>query len=420
MLLNTAVILFAVIVLVVLVHYGAFFIFLRALRQEEWTKPASDYTPKTMVLLALRGADPFLGHCIEGLLKQDYPNYDIRLIVDHPEDAALPIAEKIVKEHGAKNVESIVVEKHLETCSLKCNSLLHAVETLDPSYEIIVVLDADTNPHTAWLRQLVEPLSDPRFAAATGHRWYIPEKSNPGSLIRYLWNAAAVVQLYLYRIAWGGSMALRRDLFKKGNLLEQWKTSFSDDVTVSESVKRVGGKTAFVPSLLMINRETCTLGSFYRWVKRQLLCAKLHHPAWNIIATQGLMITLPLLAALILMLAGAVRADSPVVLWSLASLLIYWLGVFGTLPILERTIRRKLRQRGECLEPWKPVLAMRTLVMIPVTQFVYTYALMRLYFLHRVEWRGVEYEIGLDRSIHLVEYRPYRQNDENSDEGVSL
>jgi cellulose synthase/poly-beta-1,6-N-acetylglucosamine synthase-like glycosyltransferase len=410
MLLTIAIILFFVIIVIDIVHYGALYLFLRGIRQNEWATPAREFVPKTMVLLALRGIDPFLKRCLEGLLTQDYPNYAVRLIVDHPEDPVLDVAKEIVETYQANNVEFIVVDEHFETCTLKCNSLYHAVASLDPSYEVVVILDADTNPHREWLRQLVEPLSDPHFAAATGQRWYIPDTLNPGSLVRYLWNAAAVVQLYLYRIAWGGSLALRRELFTEGHLLDSWKTAFTDDAAISESIKRIGSKIAFVPSLFMVNREICTLRSFHRWVKRQLLCAKLHHPAWNAVAFQGILITLPLLVCIALLVTGFLLWEKPLIYWNLGSLAIYWGGVFGTLPIMEQAIRKQLRQRGEPLKRWTIETTIRVLPMIFITQIVYISALIQLYFLRRVEWRGVEYEIGSGKQVRLIEYKPYKNH----------
>ncbi|MDR2757261.1 MAG: glycosyltransferase family 2 protein [Planctomycetaceae bacterium] len=420
MLLTITIILFVLIIIIDVVHYGALYLFLQGIRRNEWSTPSGEFVPKTMVLLTLRGVDPFLKRCLEGLLTQDYPNYTIRLIVDHPEDSALNVAKEIVEVHHADNVEFIVVDEHFETCTLKCNSLYHAVASLDLSYEVVVILDADTNPHQGWLRQLVEPLSDSRFAAATGQRWYIPDTPNSGSLVRYLWNAAAVVQLYLYRIAWGGSLALRRDLFTQGNLLDSWKTAFTDDAAISESIKRVGSKTAFVPSLFMVNRETCTLQSFHRWVKRQLLCAKLHHPAWNAVAFQGILITLPLLTCIGLLVTGFLFWEKSLIYWNLGSLAIYWGGVFGTLPIMEQAIRKLLRQRGEPLKRWTIGTTVRVLSLIPVTQIVYTSALIQLYFLHRVEWRGVEYEIGPGKQVRLIEYKPYKDHDHTENNAQSI
>jgi glycosyltransferase involved in cell wall biosynthesis len=401
-----AVIVFVIIVVIDIVHYGALVLFLRGIAKPAWRKPEKPFTPKTVVCLALRGADPFIKRCITGLLTQDYPNYSVRLLVDSKDDSALPVVQKILDEMPNRSCEAEIqtVEEHFESCTLKCNSLVHALETFDPSVEVLAVCDADTNPHPAWLQCLVEPLSEPEIAAATGHRWYIPDVPNTGSLVRYLWNAAAVVQLYLYRIAWGGSMALRRDLFD--SVRKDWKTAFTDDASLDTALKKTGCRLVFVPSLFMVNRETVTLPTFHRWVKRQLLCAKLHHPAWNNVAAQGLLITLPLFAAAGLFIAGLRYENTPTILWSLAAVAVYWLGVYCTLPLMERTVRQHLQRRGESVKRWSVGRTLLTLFAIPITQIVYTSALLRLYFLHRVEWRGIEYEIT-GKNIRLIEYKPY-------------
>jgi cellulose synthase/poly-beta-1,6-N-acetylglucosamine synthase-like glycosyltransferase len=419
MLLTLTLVLFWTIVLIVAIHYGALLLFLRGISQKEWNTPAIPLTPKTAVILTLRGADPFLNRCVEGLLKQDYPNYTAFLVVDHISDPALPVVKNIVKTLQVKNVEIVIVDEHLKTCTLKCNSLIHVTKNLDPSYEVVVILDADTNPHSNWLRHLIEPLSDSRFGAATGQRWYMPEKDNFGSLVRYLWNAAAVVQLYLYRIAWGGSLALKRSLFTEGKLGEHWSQAFTDDAAITTALNTCGLRTAFVPSLFMVNRETCTLTSFHRWVKRQLLCAKLHHPAWNAVIVQAMLITLPLLAAFFLLLFSLIQGNYSAAGWSLASLVLYWAGVFGTLPIMERGIRNKLRERNELMKPWTFGTLWRTLLAIPLTQCVYTSSLFWLHFMKRVEWRGVEYDIT-GGHVRMIEYKPYTIQPTEQEEGHSL
>ena len=412
---GVALFLFIVVAVIVIVHYIALAIFLTGIRRKTWAVPSEPFTPKTAVMLALRGADPFLHRCIEGLLRQDYPTdqYTVFLIVDHESDPALPVVTEVVNRLNAANVGIIVVHEHLTTCSLKCNSLVYAVERLDPTYEAVAILDADTRPHPSWLRELVEPLSDSRYAAASGHRWYLPPKTDVGSLVRYLWNAAAVVQLYLYKMAWGGALVLRRNVFHEGRLLETWKKSFSDDMSVATTVRAVNGQTAFVPSLFMTNRETCGLHSFHRWVKRQLLCAKLHHPAWHAIATQGLLITAPLLAVIVLFFASLFFGQWGAAVLCLCSFALYWGGVCGTLPLMERGIRRKLRERNEPLERFSIRQTIKIFCMIPLTQAVYTSALIGVYFLKTVEWRGIWYEIGRDKTVKLVEYIPYSEVENN-------
>mgnify|MGYP002625994979 CR=1 FL=1 len=61
--------------------------------------------PKTAVLLSLRGADPFLSRCINGILDQDYPDFHVHIIVDRQDDPAWKVAHQIVADHGATNVD---------------------------------------------------------------------------------------------------------------------------------------------------------------------------------------------------------------------------------------------------------------------------------------------------------------------------
>lgn len=415
MLLQISVLLLGLIVVVVVIHYFALFLFLRALKHKEWQTPGEGYTPKTMVVLGLRGADPFLGDNIRRLLSQDYPDYAVRLVVDHPRDPALPVVTQTVKAMKCTNVEILIPDKHPDNRSLKCNSLVFALETLDPSYEIVAFLDADTQTHPQWLRDLVEPFSDPRFMASTGHRWYIPSQMNAGSVIRYLWNAAAVVQLYLYRAAWGGTMAIRRTLLEKSELLQCWGTSLSDDASLPECVKHAHGKVAFVPSLFMVNRETTSLATFLPWVTRQLFMMKTYHAQWRIIASQGFLITIPLTACFILFVVGLARQDLPVTLCNTASLVIYWLGVFCTLPFMERGIRRILRQRNEAIPAWNFFSMLKTVLLVTATQFVYTLSLAKVFFIRRVHWRGVEYEVLPGKKVHMIEYKPFQQQKQGTE-----
>ena len=419
MLLTITLFLFRTIAVIVAVHYGALFMFLHRLKRTEWTKPEGGFSPKTMVLFPLRGADPSLPQCLEKILTQDYPNYHVQFIFDSAEDSALPFVESAVKKYGSTRTEIKIVKEHFSTCSLKTSALYHGAADLDASFDVVAVLDADTNPPFDWLKRLVEPLSDMRFPAATGLRWYIPDQSHAGSLVRYLWNAAAVVQHNLYKIPWGGSLALRRELFTKSDLLDRWKHSFADDTPISSAVRQVKGNIALVSPLFLVNRETCGLRSFHRWVRRQMLCAKLYHPAWRAILGQAVLITLPLLLLTGTFIVGLFLREGLVVLWSLGAFILYWAGVFGTLPIMEHAIRRIVRLNGETVERWSLCRTMLTFAMIPVTQGIYTSALFWLHFIRTVEWRGVEYEI-IGKQIRLVEYKPYTAQPIGLEEGHSL
>jgi len=417
MLLTTTYFLFGIVLITVVVHYIALFRFLYQLKRKEWKEPTREFSPKTMVILPLRGTDPSLTGGLKKILNQDYPNYHIRFLLDSHEDPALPFVKSAVEQWGKGCAEIKIIDEHFSTCSLKCCALYHGIADIDSSFESVVILDADTNPPKDWLRQLVEPLSDPQFPVATGLRWYIPTQSNAGSLVRYLWNAAAVVQQDLYRIPWGGSLALRRDFLTESDILERWKHSIADDTPIMSAVRQAKRRIAVVPSLFLVNRETCGLRVFHGWVKRQMLMTKLYHPAWRMVLGQAVLITLPLMLLVGTFLAGLMLGNGQVAFWSLISFLFYWAGVFGTLPIMECAIRQIVQRHGESVGQWSFFRTLLTFTMVPVTQVIYVSSLFWLHFLRRVEWRGIEYEI-IGKRIRLIEYKPYAAK--QSEKGRSL
>ncbi|HEY4761846.1 MAG TPA: glycosyltransferase family 2 protein, partial [Thermoguttaceae bacterium] len=168
------------------------------------------HSPRTAIVLCLRGRDPFLEKCLESLLKQDYPDYQLHVIIDNRQDPAWQVAESLAIRYGAERVCIEALDDRHSTCSLKCSAVTQSIGRLDDSFQVAALIDADTMPHRSWLRELTAPMADDHIGAATGNRWYMPEVSSWGALVRYLWNAAAVVQMYWYEIAWGGTLAVKR------------------------------------------------------------------------------------------------------------------------------------------------------------------------------------------------------------------
>ena len=122
----------------------------------KWRQPLleNEFCPKAVVVLCLRGGDPFLTKCIDGLLAQDYPNYEVRFMVDHADDPAMPILKTALADSNFDRFRIEVLDSPLTTCSLKCSSLVQAIEGFPASIEMIALLDADTIPHPKWLREL--------------------------------------------------------------------------------------------------------------------------------------------------------------------------------------------------------------------------------------------------------------------------
>jgi cellulose synthase/poly-beta-1,6-N-acetylglucosamine synthase-like glycosyltransferase len=382
--------------------------FVRVLRRAEPAPVSDAQCPKSTVILCLRGTDPFLETTLRGLLNQDYPCYDVRIVVDSEVDPAWQLVHDVLAQGSRCPVQVSALREPLATCSLKCSSLLQAVAGLDDSYEVIALLDADTLPHASWLRELVAPLADPTVGAATGNRWYMPAIPSWGAIVRYQWNAAAAVQMHAFQIAWGGTLALRAAALRQSDVFQRWALAFGEDTMIYSSLRKLGLRVAFVPSLMMVNRENCTLRGFLQWMRRQLLSARLYHPKFFLVVLHGLLTSAGLIAAAALLPVAMVRHQAWAAAVLAATLAGYLAAMVGLLAMLEHEVRRSPRLREEPLGRFDLIRLLRILLAIPLTQAAFAGVLLSALWVRRVKWRGVEYEIQGPWKIRLLGYFPYR------------
>ena len=203
--------------------------------------PAEKFNPKTALILCLRGADPSLQDCLRSIDSQDFEDLQLHVVVDDMSDPALEVVNEF-RSNSKLAVSIHQIEDRLETCSLKCSAIITAINAIDLDREVVALIDADAIVTPQWLSTLVQPLANPEVGVSTGNRWFrIPEKHRLGAAVRGVWNAAAVVQMYLYEIPWGGSLAFRREVIDKAGLLEHWSQWFlrRHDVDTYSSSRRL-------------------------------------------------------------------------------------------------------------------------------------------------------------------------------------
>lgn len=395
-------------------------VFLLYLRLSQKNSLPDEQLPKTAVILCLRGADPFLTNCLRSLLNQNYPQYDLKLIVDSQKDPAWKIATDTIQQERATNVQISPLRIARQNCSLKCSSLLQAVSELDDSYTVVALVDADTVVHRNWLRELVSPLADPKVGATTGNRWYLPTGRYWGSLVRYVGNVSTVVQMYLFRIPWGGTLAVKTELLRETGLLDKWGQAFNEDTMIRKVLEKHGMQVKFVPSLIMLNREECELPNLKYSLMRQLLSARLYHPLWLAVVSDAISSILIPSLVVVLFLASLLTGD-----WNLAAVLfrnfsIYTLGLLFMMLALEYGVQQVIRKHGEPMAKLSALTVMKMLIAIPLTQWVYGLAMVLSLGMRRVNWRGISYQIKGPWGVRLVEYRPYQLLDEPDESKVSI
>jgi cellulose synthase/poly-beta-1,6-N-acetylglucosamine synthase-like glycosyltransferase len=359
--------------------------------------------PRAAVILCVRGLDPFLPACLKGLFQQDYPDYDVWIVVDSVRDPAWPVIQKMVQKAGKRNINVMTLTERLSTCTRKLAGILQAASNLDSSHEIVAFLDSDVTPHPSWLRELAAPLKDPRVGVASGNRWYMPARPTVGSLVRYLWNVAAVVQMYWYAIGWGGSLAIKTKFLRQSDLRQRLANGFSDDTTICQCARAHGYRVAFSPSLVMVNRETCSVGGVFGFLERQLLAVRLHNRWWPAIVGHGLATTGAFSLAGLLAAFGLATGDWSTAVGAGAALAFYWASMVLLLLPLEWCARRIIRDREE------PVTGIGTrgwllaALVVPLAQAVHFRAMCVALFAKSHRWRGVKYQLNGASMVRVIE-----------------
>ena len=375
------------------------------------------HPPKVQIVVTLRGADASLKSCLEGIFSQSYSNFIVNIIIDSPSDSAWEVVRSTVDKEKAKNVFISSLKNVNKTCSLRCDALLQAFESLDESYDFVVDIDADAVVHKTWLEELIRPMMcDPNIFATTGNRWYLPSDSHWGTVARYIWNISAMTQMFLNKIPWGGSVAIRTSVFTKTDFLERLKVSINDDVFLGKILQEEGFCLEFVPSILILNCEECTLQNFWHWSRRQTLWTRLYSPNWPRVILQTLFLeTIPPLSPLLLGLYSLIRGEFFWFFTFLFLFLFHLTALIGLISLWEKVFRR-VTQNRYCLA--HPVLSaslyVRLLLALPLTLLCSASTLVSCMFMRKVSWRQVTYQIDGPYDIKVLKYKPYQYSNQKN------
>jgi cellulose synthase/poly-beta-1,6-N-acetylglucosamine synthase-like glycosyltransferase len=249
---------------------------------------SEEVSGRVAVIVCLRGHDPTLQQSLAALGAQAHPNFELHLVLDSSTDPAQKVARDFVAEARIPT-QIHVLPRPSGKCGLKCDLQRLAYSRIGENVEFVVFTDADCVTPQNWLSSLLSPFEDREVGAVSGNRWY-GHARGWGSEIRRIWNAAAIVQMYLYRIPWGGALALRRSAIEQANLIEIWSKTLCEDTVVATALRAVGLRVAWLPRLALVSHEEAELRAAANWIVRQLVTARLYHPAWPLVAGHSLLV----------------------------------------------------------------------------------------------------------------------------------
>ncbi|MBI2823704.1 MAG: glycosyltransferase [Planctomycetia bacterium] len=230
---------------------------------------------RVLLVAPCKGVEWGLADNLRPLLAQDYPNYEVAFVVESADDPACATIRRLMAAERRVPVKLLVAGKATDT-GQKIHNLLAATADLPFNVEIIAFVDSDARPHPGWLRLLVQRLDDPRAAAATGYRWFVPVRPSLAAYIQYSINACAAI---IYRrdargLVWGGSWAIRRDKFEASGLREAWRGTLSDDLMASRVLRAKRMPVTFEPACMLPSPLELDLRQMLEFLRRQYVIGK--------------------------------------------------------------------------------------------------------------------------------------------------
>jgi cellulose synthase/poly-beta-1,6-N-acetylglucosamine synthase-like glycosyltransferase len=328
-----------------------------------------------------RGLEPGLIDNLRPLLAQDYPHYEVLFVFDALDDPAIKIVDEL---RGTTAVPArIVIAGPATDSGQKVHNLRVAVNELNPKSEVLVFVDTDARPVNDWLRKLVAPLADETLGAATGYRWFIPERGGIASRLRSVWNASVASALgsdTAKNFCWGGSTAIRRTAFIELNISDRWRGAVSDDFTITRVLKEAKLPIHFTPNCLVASVGDCDFRELLEFTTRQIKITRVYSShLWLPLLLGSALFAVAFFGGLILI--GVNPRSSAAYIFPL---LIFALGAAKSF-IRFRAVSTVLKTSRADL--------VAHILLWPFASLLYLYNAVVAGFSRRIKWRGITYEL---------------------------
>ncbi|CAN5838548.1 glycosyltransferase family 2 protein [soil metagenome] len=355
--------------------------------ETELAKPKSKFTPFCSIIVPCRGLDQDLHENLSALFQQNFPDYEILFVIDDKADEAVKVIEEVSRK-GAKTAKLVVAGKATRS-SQKVHNLRQAILKVSEKSEIFVFVDSDARPSKNWLRNLVAPLQDETIGCATGYRWFVSKKNNFASRLRSVWNASIASALganVKRNFCWGGSTAIRRDVFERLNLREKWRGTLSDDFTLTNAMNAANLPICFVSQCLTATVEDCNGRELLEFTTRQMKITRIYAPhLWKASLIGSFLFTAVFWSGIVLLFFV-----SNFHFWlTLTFLLVIF--AFGFVKAWLRLKAVKLALNDYEKELNHQLLSHLTLWTI--SPLLYFYNCLCALFSRKIVWRGIEYNL---------------------------
>jgi chlorobactene glucosyltransferase len=206
-------------------------------------KSPNQNLPKVSILVPARNEENTIKNCIESLLAQDYPDYEILVLDDHSQDCTREILDLLssqsdrLKILSGSDLPDGWLGKHWA-----CHQLAESA-----SGEILLFTDADTIHHPQTLRESFSALVSNQYEFLTAMPYQIVRTWGERLLVPIMYWAffsflplvlAFYTPLSIFSIAIGQFMLFRRAAYERIGGYQAIRDHTADDLAFARLVKR--------------------------------------------------------------------------------------------------------------------------------------------------------------------------------------
>jgi cellulose synthase/poly-beta-1,6-N-acetylglucosamine synthase-like glycosyltransferase len=256
--------------------------------------PPGDFRPRVALFAPCKGLDVGIEDNVRALFEHDYSNYQLTFVVESASDTVCRCLQRLISDYPQLEAK-VCVAGPATVSGQKVHNLWVATGDLPDDVEVLAFVDSDARPRSDWLRRLVARLPNTNVGAVTGYRWFRPTRATAAQCLLYSINTAIASGLGPggHHLVWGGSWAIRRELFDSLRLRSAWQGTLSDDFVASRLIHRAGLRVDFEPGCMVMSPVDGSWRQTLEFIRRQYIIARSYAPHWWLLALTGA--TLPVI-----------------------------------------------------------------------------------------------------------------------------
>ncbi|HXM90533.1 MAG TPA: glycosyltransferase family 2 protein [Candidatus Dormibacteraeota bacterium] len=355
------------------------------------------HAPRVAVLCPCKGVESGLERNLVALTEFNHQNYEVFFILASESDPAAAIVNRVIS--SSRVTAHLIVAGQPQECGEKVNNLRVVVEQLPEEFEVLVFADSDGRPGRSWLQRLTAPLDDGRIGATTTMRWLIANRGDLATALLAAWNAPIVTMLSEKgkNFCWGGGTAIRRSVFEGIGVLDEWRTSVSDDYSMTNALERAGRSIFFVPECLTVSYVETDLSGLLEFTNRQILITRVYAPKiWRAAAVTHLLYCVTVVLGLALTIGDLISERPALHIAALTFFILLLSAIRASLRVIAVT---------EILPGSKAQIMNQAWVNIALPAaipFVYLINFTHSLLTRKIRWRNIRYELISSNQTRII------------------